>query len=173
MDVFPIEKTSALILSYPDNQVQIELLNWLAAIGIRDVHTVLPPVRGISIGYNRQLAAALDSPADYFLFCEKDMKPDIRDSALFLDLAGDIVACEYETECSHDRSWGEVTSFHTGLWRTSRAVLEKIEKPYFLPCYNEDATDLLTCTCGRFRDQALKAGFSIRHGGWAHHKPKI
>ena len=85
---------------------------------------------------------------------------------------GDVVCAEYETECMHEQAWGPPDAFHSGLWRTSRRVLETMEPPYFLPQYNSDATAVVGCHCNHLRRKLTEKGFSIRHVGRVDHSPQ-
>ena len=177
MTAFPLDKTAAFILTWPADMVSFPLVEWLAALGV-PVQKVLPSYEDICLGHNLLVAAAMASTAEYFLFAENDIRPNVRDSALFLDLDGDVVACEYD--CYGPDAWGGVDAFHSGLWRTSRATIERIQasiagqpsQALFLPPYNADGTKLLRCYCSRFRLLALGAGLSVRHGGHAHHSDR-
>ena len=183
MKNFPLDKTLAVILAYPNNMVTIELLTWLQQIGVGKQISVCPVhrfygerctlVKEICIGMNVQVKTALEHRDwDFFLFAENDIRPDLALTAPFLEAEGDVVCAEYETECMHDHAWGPADAFHTGLWRTSRRVLEVMEPPYFLPQYNSDATAVVGCHCNHLRRKLTEKGFRICHTGRVDHSPQ-
>ena len=127
----------------------------------------------ICIGMNVQVKTALEHRDwDFFIFAENDIRPDLTLTAPFLEAEGDVVCAEYETECMHDHAWGPADAFHTGLWRTTRRVLETMEPPYFLPQYNSDATAVVGCHCNHLRRKLAEKGFRICHTGRVDHSPQ-
>jgi hypothetical protein len=169
---FPISKAAAFILAYPAGMVAVELIDWLQRVGVRAIHVENNRTnRHIVVGYNLCVRRALDSAFDHFIFADNDMRPSLAETAPFLAAAGDIVACKYPTECG-EAAWPEPSGFHTGLWRSARRVLEAIEPPWFLPSFSEDGCRVLTCECALLPLKAQRAGFTVRHAGWAGHTPR-
>ena len=175
MSTFDARKTIAVISAYPNNLVTLDLIEWLHLIGIprERIRTHTARFRDISCDYNYGVKhVALKTRAEQFIFADNDIRPSPKQTAPFLKLDADVVACEYEGEFPHEVTWGSGVAFHCGLWRCHRAVLETVKPPWFAWDYIDDGCDARGCPCQMFARKALDAGFSVRHGGWARHAPR-
>jgi hypothetical protein len=110
--------------------------------------------------------ASLGSQFHHFVFTEHDIRPDERTDP-FLEAQADVVAGYYPitVPCV----WRKPTDLHTGLWRTSRAVLEKIQPPYALNLWTANGCDQKQCACSYLRDKFIAAGFTVVRAGQAGH----
>jgi len=176
MTAFNVNETVAVIRTYPDDMLTLELIEWFHFIGIPRTHLRTNPGRhrDVCAGYNRGIKyVALKTTAKQFIFADNDMRPNPKQTASFLEVDADVVACEYQTEFPCGESWPVSISFHTGLWRCHRTVLETIKPPWFWWDWTDDGCEVQDCPCQTFANKVLEAGFTVRHGGWAKHEPKI
>ena len=175
MAAFPLDQTRAIILTWPDNMVTLELINWLHDLGIAfdRVTGLCVEARDMASANNQYIHHALFHYKEpYFIFADNDMKPLGNQVKPFLEVEGDVISCESQCAPKDPKStWGHQTAFHAGLWRCSRKVLETIPPPWFAWGYSDDGCELSQCTCDLFRRKALDAGFSVAHAGWCGHKP--
>ncbi len=161
------------IQAYPHGLVEPSLLLWLTDHGFRNIYIGGVGHRGIVSGFNEMIRVALASPADFFLFAERDIRPNTKghDTEPFLnEVGGDIVCATYP--CGNSHAWDHPEAFHTGLWRTTRAALLRIEPPWFTNDY-ADAMHIRPqgCECASFARKAKAAGLSIVRSGEADHTP--
>ena len=167
-----LSRTRVIVTAWPDNRWPVEIINWIeqlfAGVDVdREQYRVSVKKQDRTCARNTAvLKHALQSPYDWFIFVDSDVRPGSATSQ-FLKLDADIKCCEVPMRT--ETAWCWPHSFHESLWCTSRRVLEGIKAPWFMQRYNEDGTELDGCLCQYFRDKALAAGFSISHGGWAKH----
>lgn len=172
---FDAGKTVAVIRSWPNNMATLDLSSWLNWIGVSSdrFRPHWNDERDMVCAYNFGIKhQALRTNAEQFIFADNDIRPHPQKTAPFLTLTDDVVACEYETENSHRTAWPNGHAFHTGLWRCHRAVLERVEPPWFEPRYKDDGCEWAACLCESFAKKVTAAGFTIAHGGWAGHTPR-
>ena len=116
----------------------------------------------------RDIAIPQLGKAEWAIFVDNDVTITHPGIEKWLEVEGDIVACEWGTS----QSWAkDKTAFHQTLWRAKIDVLEKIPAPWFQWVYSEDGCEVLyPCDCEYFRLKALESGAIIRHGGRCSHK---
>ena len=154
-----------LIFAWPDNFIAAELAWWVQA-RFQDRWASLVLADQLC-ARNTMIAAAVASHAEWFLFVDRDVRPDHRADAIF-SLAADVRACQ--TQHHGDQAWIWPTAFHDSLWLTTRKVLQAIGSPWFSPpAYDGLFQTRIGCLCKTFAERALAKGFSIAHGGWARH----
>jgi len=171
--MFKPEKHAAIILSYPNDTATCKLTRWLSNIGVHNVMSLNEKTKAEHTVYNAYIEMALASNFNHFIFCDNDLKPIQTQMRPWLEAEADVVCCEYPIGRTHEEGWASYNAFHTGIWRTSRKVLEAIEPPWFTLRYTDDKQVRLTgCICQTFRDRVLKARFSIAHVGYADHEVK-
>lgn len=173
---FDPDKTLAVVLA-PDGMMHHSLQSWLRTLKVASLKAQEGSYRNYQCAYNRMVKhiALASDPArfDQFIFADSDMRPSRKQSSSFLDLDADIRCVEYQTEMDTEVSWTPETAFHTGIWWTTRHVLEAIRRPWFEWQYQDDGCATVGCICTSFRRKALDAGFTIKHGGHAGHTPRI
>lgn len=169
----PFDPKSAVIIvaAWPDEQLKVRLVTWLAHHGFDLEHNLWDHCcRDVVVAYNRAVRdLALPSRFDWFVFCDKDLMPGPAADP-FLAADADVVGVQYPIR--NPESWGEPTRIHTGLWRCHRGVLEALSPPWFARRYSHDGCDVIQCECDFFREKALAAGFAIARAGWADHAVK-
>lgn len=156
-------KTAAVVLAWPDMLVSPCLLYWLEDIGISrgQIAFTRSGDYDISVAYNRAIVMALATPAEWFLFADKDIFPSPQSTADFVTDGRDVVCAR-----SHRRGlcYRHDGAFHTNLWRCHRKVLEAILAPWFTPPVDATGSRWVSCVCTPFANKVRAAGFSI---GWA------
>jgi hypothetical protein len=165
----------AIIAAYPNGHCHPNLINWFRDIELtaNQIITHYNFKRDLISEYNWGIReVALKSKYNMFIFADNDIQPKTRTTHPFLELDTDICCCVYPTELPCHKSWGLPTAFHSGLWRTNREVLERMDRPWFRYEPIEDGTAFRACVCESFGVRALAEGFTISHGGWAHHVPQ-
>lgn len=173
--IFNPAKTLAVVLA-PGGMVHHALSGWLHWLNIRKIEWREAFSRNYEDAYNGLIIDhALHKRnrwAEQFIVADCDLRPNDKQTSHFLELPGDIRCVEYSTEVGPAMSWGLETSFHTGIWWTTRPVLEAIRPPWFR--FQKSANGCRTegCICQSFRMKALDAGYTIRHGGHAGHTPR-
>ncbi|HOD83620.1 MAG TPA: hypothetical protein PKG77_19555 [Phycisphaerae bacterium] len=163
------------IQAYPHGLVEPSLLLWLTDHGFSPGNIYIGGVghRGIVSGFNEMIRVALSSPFDTFLFAERDIRPNTagHNTEPFLnELGGDIVCATYP--CGNSHAWDHTDAFHTGLWRTTRAAMLKIQPPWFTNDYADPMhIRPAGCECASFARKAIAAGLKIVRSGEADHTP--
>jgi len=172
---FNPEEYLAIISAYPNGHCHPNLINWLRDIGIpaNRIITHFNYKRDIISEYNYGIREiALKSRYHRYIFADNDIQPNLKTTAPFLELEADICCVEYPTELPCHKSWGLPSAYHSALWRTTRTVLERMERPWFRYDPIEDGTAFRACVCEDFAVRALGEGHTIAHGGWANHVPQ-
>lgn len=167
--LFEPEKCFVVIAAYPDLQVAPQLIAWLHFVGVAHIEVHRWGDGRMDCGYNKGIELALASAFQHFIFADKDIWPD-DNSLPFLAAEADVVSCEYDTGIPG--AWDRPNSFHTGLWRCRRRVLEAVGFRPFQWQLNETGTGVTECLCPRFARRAEARGFSIEHAGTAIHIPR-
>ena len=167
---FQPDKCMAIIAAYPDLQASPQLVAWLRAIGVADIEVHRFGDGRMDCGYNSGIGIAMASKFNQFIFADKDIWPGPA-SEDFLHARADLVSCEYDT--GQPGAWDTADSFHTGLWRCRRRVLEAVGICPFKWRLNEAGTGVAECLCAPFARRVAAAGFTIAHAGTALHTPRI
>jgi len=81
----------------------------------------------------------------------------------------DVANAIYQTEV--EEAFDPSDAFHSGLWRTTREVLEAIDPPWFAWPVNADGTDIAGCPCGYFAAKIRAAGFTVAQAGFVRPRP--
>lgn len=165
-------KTHVSIFTHPNHMVSPELMVWLFKNGFDPKNFVFTRGNGrdVCISYNIGVKAARDSGLEWMLFCDNDIRPLQGQSAPFLASKADIVCVRYNTGVPLD--WDRPYSFHCGMWRTSKRVLDLLPSPLFKSEYSENGLSRLTCTCDPIRRHAIIKGLTIEAAGFAGHTPR-
>mgnify|MGYP000934473056 CR=1 FL=1 len=165
-------KTGVLIPTFPDGLVQPELVLHLADHGIRLDRFLFCRIRGKIQAFNTIMQTALNSPFEWFIFAERDMRPNAngRNTEPWWDADGELVAARYPTENEH--AW-DGDAFHIGFFRISRAALLKIQPPYMTIQYNVYGTQMIGCECMTFAAKARASGIKIVVAGEVDHTPSL
>lgn len=159
----------AVIAAWPDMHVAPQLVAWLRDLGVDRIEVHRFGDGRMDCGYNMGIEIALGSDYPEFIFADRDIWPGPA-SEPFLKVRADLVSCRYDT--GQDDAWSEPDSFHTGLWRTSRQVLQAVGIRPFTWHLNEKGTGPLECLCRPFARRVKAAGFTVAHDGLAHHAPR-
>ena len=167
---FRAQKSLAVIAAYPDLQAAPQLVAWLRAIGVPSIMVHRCGDGRMDCGYNVGVRIAMASKFNQFIFADKDIWPG-PDTEAFLHAKADLVSCEYDT--GQPGAWDADDSFHTGLWRCRRRVLEAVGIRPFEWRLNEAGTDAVECLCRPFARRASAAGMTIVHAGTARHTPRV
>jgi len=168
---FQPDECLAVIAAYPDLQVAPQMIAWLGAIGVAEIQVHRYGDGRMDCGYNSGVLAALASRYDAFIFADKDIWPGAS-TAAFLAASADLVSCQYDTGRGAE-AWADASAFHTGLWRTRRAVLDAVGPRPFQWTLNDKGTEASECLCRPFARRVAAAGFTIAHAGTAGHTPRI
>lgn len=165
-----------IIFSYPDHKAAIPLLRWLTETQ-RIPWTDIVPSRGkgggrlMDASYNDGITLALESDADEFLFCDNDIFPSPEKTNAFMaERKFDFQCVKYPTECPD--AFATPESFHSGMWRTTRAALEQIGIPVFRWKMSADGTKGIGCLCDSLVARAKIHGLTCGHVGEAFHVPR-
>jgi hypothetical protein len=156
-----------LISAWPDRYVAPDIFWWLDRHGIRPAQVRVYCEQPQAVAVNRAIRdIALASRFNHFIFTEHDIRPDRRTDA-FLEQRADVVAGFYpiRVPCV----WRGINDMHLGLWRTSRAVLERIQRPYVRQVFSADGCKEDKCPCLYLRDKFLAAGLTVVRAGQAGH----
>jgi hypothetical protein len=164
-----LSDTFVTIVAYPEPHIHIRLVRWLLQIGITQDRWNVVTQRDTCCAYNTGIMAALHSRFNSFIFADNDISPQVGPTDGLLSSPLDVCGVMYTVT---DHAFDNPASFHAGLWRTSRRVLEAIAPPWFGIRYSADGTSVDRCMCDLMRDKALSAGFTVGHAGWAAHKIK-
>lgn len=163
-----LNETRLVVTCWPNHRWPMETTCWF-----EELQRKFPKIQRGSYTIRNQVCArnaiierSLATSCKSFIFIDQDVMPGRRTEA-FLELDTDVKCCQMEHRSKF--AWTEPTSFHDGLWFTTREVLESITPPWFHHTYNEQHTEMLHCICRSFADNATRAGFTISHGGWAEH----
>ncbi|HOD84746.1 MAG TPA: hypothetical protein PKG77_25300 [Phycisphaerae bacterium] len=170
--IYRPDNARAFVCCMPDFRVRPELIQWLvqvARVPFERIAYVQHP-RLSSCVYNRAVATALRvaGPGDHLLFADADIVPTNATAPLLLAEA-DVANAIYQTEV--EEAFDPPDAFHSGLWRTTREVLEAIEPPWFAWPVTADGTDITGCPCGFFAAKVRAAGFTIAKAGFVRHRP--
>jgi hypothetical protein len=164
-----LNETRVVVFAYPDHRWPLDIVCWY-----EQLQKKWPKIGRTSLAKKNQVCArnhaiesSLKTHYNSFIFCDADVKPVWRTDS-FLALETDVKCCQMEHRSRF--AWTDPTSFHDGLWFTTREVLEAIEPPWFHHTYNHQHTEMLHCICHSFAEKAKAAGFTISHGGWAEHE---
>jgi len=166
---FQPDKCLAIIAAYPDMQTTPQLIAWLRDRGIVNIELHRHGDGRMDCGYNFGIRVALESDFNQFIFADKDIWTSGA-SDPFLKAKGDVVSCQYDT--GQDECWDAADSFHTGLWRTKRRVLEAVGIRPFKWKLDELGITAVECLCKGFARRVKAAGFDIAHAGTALHSPR-
>lgn len=148
-----------VMLTWPCGMVFPESLLWFARHGIpidadhiRSVQ-VSPHEEAVKLS----IKAALDSPFDSFVFAELDLRLSALADEFWLSEA-DVVCVQYGGR----KGWATSGLFHMGMWRTARAVLERVDLERIV--WPERG-----CLCRPLQAEFRRLGLSLRSAGWADH----
>ena len=136
-----------MVASWPDGRVHPSLFALLERYGfsIDDEHLRLYQMRDTVCAYNTAVRdLALRSPFNSFVFADNDLIYGPGTQPWFF-VKADVVCVEYDI--GHPANWQAPTEFHTGLWRTSREVLERMTPPWFMREDAADGTRVTKCPC--------------------------
>ena len=166
---FNIKNCIAVIVAYPDMMVAPELLEFFHGIGMNTQQIRYHKEgRDICCAYNVSCKIALKSKANFFFFADNDIRPQRPDCEPFILKKGyDITSIKYPTGI--EDSWNDERSFHCGLWKCSRKVLEAIKPPYFLWPRTTDGCDYEACPSAYLAGKAHDIGLTTGHLGYAEH----
>jgi hypothetical protein len=104
---------------------------------------------------------------DWVFFIDNDVTITHPGIERFLEIDADVVSCN--CPMNGTKAWDTIDAFHNHFWRCRPAVLQTIHPPWFAMPTSVDGCDLLGCECLYFRQKALAAGFTIKHGGYCGH----
>jgi len=171
--IYQPDNARAFVCCMPDFRVRPELIQWLvqvARLPFERIAYVQHP-RLSSCVYNRAVATALQvsGPGDHLLFADADIVPINATAPLLLSEA-DVANAIYQTEV--EEAFDPPDAFHSGLWRTTRDILDAIQPPWYSWPLNADGTDITGCPCGYFAAKVRAAGFTIAKAGFVQHQPK-
>lgn len=112
------------------------------------------------------------SKAEHLCMIDADMFP-LPESLGILVAPGDLVYCGYSARHGCVAHYGD-GDLGMGCMRMSRAVLEKIEPPWFNFEFNARGVAVLKCECRVFLEKAKAAGFdSAMVGVMGHIMPMV
>jgi hypothetical protein len=172
---FNLDDTLAIIAAHPVGHCTPHLINWLRDIGIPPQRMIVHwnKRRDMISEYNWGIKhIALKSKFNHFIFCDNDLKPNLKITQPFLDLEEDLTCVEYPCQGEHKSAWTTHTAFHTGIFKCRRRVLERIARPWFEYEAIDDGCNFRKCLCLKFAQKAMQMGFTIAHAGWSDHTPR-
>jgi len=171
LDWDPLNAAS-IILTYPDGCCRPEMVDWLEWVGIKKNRRFYlnKGDYDCTTAYNTMAHDALRLPYKWFIFGEKDIKPDYKHTLPFLNARGPVVGAIYDVD--NEAAFDYPRAIHTGLMRCSREALESIEPPWFQLTRSDDGQQLLACPCKYFQEKLNAAGIETIHAGHVYHKPK-
>jgi len=177
---FDRDRAAALVLTWPDNSITVELHDFLASHYRPDRTYRYSSRDQIDIVRCRsvvEIVARMPPDVEEVTFIDRDMRPG-RGVAPFMQAVGDVVACEYPV--GNPQSWADPGAFHMGLVRVGRYVLDALlaERcpetgkpiPLFWFPRTEDNTRKTACECVWFARRVVKAGFRVVRAGWCGHR---
>jgi hypothetical protein len=162
-----------VVNAFPTGAVPPEMVHWFRDQGVP--HTqVWGHGMGerwyYEIGANWSVKIALDSDYDTFLFLDADMRLSDLTLPLLWSTAA-VTAGQYDL--GRAKAWGTKHALHSGLWKATRAALEAVERPLFMPRLRPDGLGITCCCCCGLVHRLLAAGIEPVRAGYAGHTPKL
>jgi len=170
---FNIENAAAFVNCFPRGHCDPTIPVWLIQAGLSAKRFMTYSKREYPIEtcYNLAIKAAIENPVlkdvGWFIFSDNDM---ILGEELqpWFSAEGDVVGVTYDMG-DLNRTWGRSDSFHSGLWRARRDVLERVHAPWFDTVLTDDGCDIDKCCCEYFARKVRAYGYTITRAGWAGH----
>lgn len=173
LEHFNLKDTLAIIAAAPVGHCTPHLINWLRDIGIPKERMIIHwgKRRDMISEYNFGIRTALRSKFNHFLIMDNDLKPNLKVTQPFLNLTEDLTCVQYPCQDRCESAWATSTSFHTGMFKCKRHVLERISKPFFEYEPLDGGCSYQRCLCLNFARKAMRQGFTVASAGWADHSP--